>query len=354
MSAKSGKGTGKDGGDEHDEDAVDTSIIKRLDRDLRVAAKTMSEEEARYLVDAYYTMQDNRKRSENQERQASANKEPCTVITWLAQNNRMLEEAIKVTLDIYTGNHPVGVWAKSTYGIGPVIAAGMLAHIDIRKAETVGHIWRYAGIDPTSSWLGKEKSAKLVKEFLDDRPPTESDVYAIAAQVQRNPTNLLKMATLDSVMTYQDVSRQLSVRHPEKLFITGEDRFLGYSLRCGARTALVGLGAICCDLQSDLIRANAEGNSARFLELSDLVDRLAESIFVQPMEGYIRRLLWALCHLGVIPFEASNDPWGPQLPTEEFDNLGRTLDALAVNRRPLASPAAAAPAFQPSARHADS
>ena len=44
-----------------------------------------------------------------------------------------------------------------------------------------------------------------------------------------------KMATLDSVMTYQDVSRQLRERHPEKLFITGEDRFLGYSLRRGAR-----------------------------------------------------------------------------------------------------------------------
>jgi 4-hydroxy-tetrahydrodipicolinate synthase len=140
----------------------------------------------------------------------------------------------------------------------------------------------------------------------------------------------IKMATLDSVMTYQNVSRQIRERHPAKLFITGEDRFLGYSLRRGAQAALIGMGAICCDLQSELIRANTEGASARFLELSDLVDRLAESIFVQPMEGYIRRLLWALVHLGVIPFEASNDPWGPQLPTEEFDNLGRTLDALAV------------------------
>ncbi|HYU99277.1 MAG TPA: dihydrodipicolinate synthase family protein, partial [Pyrinomonadaceae bacterium] len=34
----------------------------------------------------------------------------------------------------------------------------------------------------------------------------------------------IKMATLDSVMTYQDVSRQLRERHQEKLFITGEDR----------------------------------------------------------------------------------------------------------------------------------
>ena len=140
----------------------------------------------------------------------------------------------------------------------------------------------------------------------------------------------IKMATLDSVMTYQDVSRQLRERHPEKLFITGEDRFLGYSLRCGARTALIGLGAICCDLQAELIRAHTVGDSARFLALSDEVDMLAETIFVRPMEGYIKRLLWALVHLGVIPLEAANDPWGPQLSREEFDDVGRTLSALAV------------------------
>src|SRR6185436_2076531 len=97
----------------------------------------------------------------------------------------------------------------------------------------------------------------------------------------------IKMATLDSVMTYQDVSRQLQARHPEKLFITGEDRFLGYSLQRGARAALIGMGAICCDLQSELIRAHAARDCARFLELSDAVELLAEAIFIKPMEGYI-------------------------------------------------------------------
>jgi 4-hydroxy-tetrahydrodipicolinate synthase len=140
----------------------------------------------------------------------------------------------------------------------------------------------------------------------------------------------IKMATLDSVMTYQDVSRQLRERHPEKLFITGEDRFLGYSLQRGARAALIGMGSICCELQSELIRAHAAGDCAGFLTLSDAVDRLAETIFVKPMEGYIRRLLWALVHLGVIPLEAANDPWGPQLDRDEFETVGRTLNALAL------------------------
>ncbi|HEY0380222.1 MAG TPA: dihydrodipicolinate synthase family protein [Pyrinomonadaceae bacterium] len=138
----------------------------------------------------------------------------------------------------------------------------------------------------------------------------------------------IKMATLDSVMTYQDVSRWLRERHRDKLLITGEDRFLGYSLRRGAHAALIGMGAVCCDLQAELLGAHAGGDAARFLELSDAVDALAEAIFVNPMEGYIRRLLWALVHLGVIPMEAANDPWGPSLPAEEFDRVGRTLAAL--------------------------
>ena len=138
----------------------------------------------------------------------------------------------------------------------------------------------------------------------------------------------IKMATLDSVMTYQDVARQLSERHADKLLITGEDRFLGYSLRRGAHAALIGMGAVCCDLQVELLGAHARGDAARFLELSDQVDALAEAIFINPMEGYVRRLLWALVHLGVIPLEAANDPWGPKLSAAEFDRVGRTLAAL--------------------------
>jgi 4-hydroxy-tetrahydrodipicolinate synthase len=138
----------------------------------------------------------------------------------------------------------------------------------------------------------------------------------------------IKMATLDSVVTYQDVARQVRDRHPGKLLISGEDRFLGYSLRCGARSALVGMGAICSDLQAELIRAHTIGDSGRFLALSDAVDTLAAAIFVKPMEGYIQRLLWALVHLGVIPSAAANDPWGPQLSPDEFDNVARTINGL--------------------------
>jgi len=134
---------------EHREPAI------RLSRDLIKASSTMTTMEARYLVDAYYLMQDDRKRAHNQVR--AMEEEPHSVIGWLAGQSETLEGQIKRALDQYSDSHPAGTWLKSNYGIGPVIAAGLLAHIDIRKAPTVGHIWRFAGLDPTLKWEKGQK-----------------------------------------------------------------------------------------------------------------------------------------------------------------------------------------------------
>jgi len=140
----------------------------------------------------------------------------------------------------------------------------------------------------------------------------------------------IKMATLDSVMTYQDVASHIQSRHPNKLLITGEDRFVGYSLRRGANAALIGMGAVCSDLQAELIEAHSAGKAERFLELSDQVDRLAEVLFIDPMEGYIGRILYALARLGVISADAANDPWGPALTPPELENIDAVLNTLNV------------------------
>jgi hypothetical protein len=42
-------------------------------------------------------------------------------------------------------------------GIGPILAAGLIAHIDITKCPTVGHIWSFAGVNPEQKWNRGEK-----------------------------------------------------------------------------------------------------------------------------------------------------------------------------------------------------
>lgn len=138
----------------------------------------------------------------------------------------------------------------------------------------------------------------------------------------------IKLATLDSVMTFQKVANLLAREFPKQLLITGEDRFLGYSLMCGAHAALIGMGSACSSLQQRMLQAFYENRAAEFLELSRKVDRLSQVTFIPPMEGYIRRMLWALVHQGVIGRESAHDPWGPALPESEFVALGNALRAL--------------------------
>jgi 4-hydroxy-tetrahydrodipicolinate synthase len=148
----------------------------------------------------------------------------------------------------------------------------------------------------------------------------------VLAQLLARPEVLgIKVATLDSVMTFQDVARLIRRQAPDKVLITGEDRFFGYSLMCGGEAALVGMGAACTTLQSKLLKSHQEGRSDEFMNLSRVVDELAQHTFLPPMEGYIQRMLWCLVHQGVIPAEAAHDPWGPRLDATEFEAIGECV-----------------------------
>jgi len=130
---------------------------QRLKRNIVSAAGLLSINEARYLVDAYYQIQENRKAAANQLRALAESREPHSVIAWFLDQNETLEKQIKRALDVWTDSMPAAVWAKGIVGIGPVISAGLAAHIDIARCPTVGRIWRFAGLDPTSVWLPKTK-----------------------------------------------------------------------------------------------------------------------------------------------------------------------------------------------------
>ena len=96
----------------------------------------------------------------------SEDEEPSLIIDWLVHNNTRFESAIKKSLDVFSAAQEVGQWARSVMGVGPVIASGMLAHIDMDKTPSIGALWRFAGYDPTSQWLGKEKAEALLKLSL--------------------------------------------------------------------------------------------------------------------------------------------------------------------------------------------
>lgn len=132
-------------------------VIAKLTKDIKSASVKLSAVEARYMVDTYYQMQENRKRAANQVRAMSESGEPSEAIAWILEQSKALENRIKNLLDVYSYTKPIGEWSRSIIGIGPVLAAGLMANIDIEKAPTVGHIWRFAGLDPTMKWGKGEK-----------------------------------------------------------------------------------------------------------------------------------------------------------------------------------------------------
>jgi 4-hydroxy-tetrahydrodipicolinate synthase len=138
----------------------------------------------------------------------------------------------------------------------------------------------------------------------------------------------VKLATLDSVMRFQTVVSRVAANHPDRLLITGEDRFLGYSLMIGARCALIGMGAARTSMQHALVRAAVTSDAPALVRLTRACDVFAAATFLEPMEGYIRRMLWALAEDGVIPEDACHDPVGPQLDRDERARVVRALHAL--------------------------
>ncbi|SRR6266487_1411317 len=125
---------------------IHQEAITRLTKDLKAAITTLTPAEVRYLVDTYYTFQENRKVADNQIRALSTSGEPHRVIDWLSNNCTYLERQVKAALLAYAESKLMGTWSMSNFGVGPIITAGFLAHFDITKAPTYGHYWSYAGL----------------------------------------------------------------------------------------------------------------------------------------------------------------------------------------------------------------
>lgn len=163
----------------------------------------------RYLVDYYYQMQDYRKSSDNQRRSldqaADTGGHNHVMLDWLSVQFDTVESQIERALDRWVMVQPVGIWLRSVKGIGPVLAANLMAHLsanpwkcsepkflkpriaamhdDIdadgdlhykgipvfcpphapctptcgyKPIYTAGAFWRFAGLDPTMKWEAKQ------------------------------------------------------------------------------------------------------------------------------------------------------------------------------------------------------
>ena len=145
----------------------------------------------------------------------------------------------------------------------------------------------------------------------------------------------IKVATLDSVMTFQRLaalvaqpSRQAAHHRrgpvPRLLDHAGRPRRAGRDGRGAARPA-----------GRPAPRRTPKATGRPFTRAVGAVRPARVATFTPPMEGYVRRMLWAAAADGALPAEACDDPWGPPLPPEERAAVERVVrDVRAHDARP--------------------
>lgn len=157
-----------------------------------------SNHSARMLVDLYYTMQDVRKAAENQNRAVKQGADPAAsndAGQFMAQQIATLEDNAKTWLQVYIQSHALYPWFAAVHGIGPVLAAGLAAHLGSRPVPpTVGHWWRYAGLDPSQQWMGADKLKAQWDALTGD---IDERTRALAYIVGRDPETVIRDATTD-------------------------------------------------------------------------------------------------------------------------------------------------------------
>ncbi|MFC6016272.1 dihydrodipicolinate synthase family protein [Plantactinospora solaniradicis] len=178
--------------------------------------------------------------------------------------------------------------------------------------DPVGHhdaVWRASGLPMLAFDL-----------YLRPYPGPE-----LAALLEHPGVAGLKVARLHDAIACQ--AALAAANRADRLAVTGEDRMFGPSLLWGAQAALVGIAAAAVPVTAAVLRAFADKEYAAFVAASGRLDRLAEVTFTEPMEGYVRRMLWIAASEGRIPAEYAADPHGPALSEQDRERVLRVAGA---------------------------
>ena len=138
------------------------------------------------MVSFYYMIQDNRVRVSNQKYALDQEEDGGNDIFMAFFKDQMCqtENNIATFLDVWTNRNPIGKWAKSNTGIGPVIAAGLVARFDVKKTQTAGGFWAYAGIAKGMDERAERKRGEVAKYS----PETKVHVWKASSSFKMQST----------------------------------------------------------------------------------------------------------------------------------------------------------------------
>lgn len=183
----------------------EVSKINKVEKDLKKEIKSLkniTRSEIRILVDTMYQLQKMRIRLESQIRAINSNSDEATKVTikileWNFDNILVQEEECVKCLKLAVESSPVGRWLLEIKGIGPIMAANLIAYFDVSKCNYATHFISYAGInDNNRPWLGAEKSKQIVDSVLGKRRTiTDNDLTELSIRTKWSFEYLSKSCT---------------------------------------------------------------------------------------------------------------------------------------------------------------
>ena len=172
---------------ENDDIILVDDIVKLNNRNLKeIKVEKPDINEARFLIDNYYQIQQMRINTANQIRALSQgadnksskeelNDNKITTSMLLFNQYCTMEDNAKKLLQNFIDSNYLSRWASKVTGIGPVLAASLAAYLHIEKEEDgstkmhAGSWWSYAGLtDNNRVWLGSTKSKELVEQAIKE------------------------------------------------------------------------------------------------------------------------------------------------------------------------------------------
>ncbi len=131
---------------EADEDIAPIALLGR-DTIKAIKAGVVTDEEARYLANIFYTLQKDRIRM--QLRLVSLRKagKPFLLVEHYRDQLEILEKNAAKILCAWAKTKPVWKWIESIHGIGPILGSSLIAYTPPERCTSAGSLWRYAGVD---------------------------------------------------------------------------------------------------------------------------------------------------------------------------------------------------------------
>jgi hypothetical protein len=206
---------------------IDLAKAIKFSKDMKeqiLKIESVSKQEVRTLVKLFYQLQDQRKATREQIRAIEqdrygkpaskdregaselddaeaatdllaeidtdanniANEVNTIVLDWVNANCIVIENGIKKALELLCSQDEVGRWLMNIVGIGPVLAAGIMAYFDVTDKEYATQFISYAGLNNNNRpWLGVAKSTDIINGIIgNEKVITDDMVSQIAVATQ--------------------------------------------------------------------------------------------------------------------------------------------------------------------------